>query len=40
MVKIYFRYDSGAREFKVLQCKDFIIGTDAVVLHYNPKQYS
>jgi len=32
LVKVFFRYDSGAKEFKTLQCKDFIIGCDAVVL--------
>ena len=32
MVKKYFRYDSGAKMFKELQCKEFITGTDAVIL--------
>ena len=32
MVASYFRYDSGAKEFKLLQCKDFITATDAVAL--------
>jgi len=40
MVKVFFRYDSGAREFKPLQCKDFIIATDAVALNKIPKLYS
>lgn len=31
-VKSFFRYDSGAKEFKMLQCKSFSINTDAVVL--------
>jgi len=31
-VKSYFRYDSGAKEFKLLQCRSFSINTDAVVL--------
>jgi hypothetical protein len=31
-VKWFYRYDSGAREFKLLQCKSFSINTDAVVL--------
>jgi hypothetical protein len=31
-VKMFYRYDSGAKEFKLLQCKSFSINTDAVVL--------
>lgn len=40
MVKLYFRYDSGSNEFKTLECKDFITGTDAIVLKSNPKPFS
>ncbi|CAG9322695.1 unnamed protein product [Blepharisma stoltei] len=39
MVKGYFRFDSGSNEFKPIECKDFITGTDAIVLKINPKIY-
>ena len=32
MVKSFYSYDSGAKKFKELPCKDFILGTDAIVL--------
>jgi hypothetical protein len=38
-VSTYFRYDSGAKEFKLLQCKDFIVATDAVCLKKIHKVY-
>lgn len=38
-VNVFFRYDSGAKEFKVLQCKDFIAATDAVSLKKSHKVY-
>lgn len=39
VVTLYFRYDSGAKEFKPLQCKDFIAATDAVCLKKIHKVY-
>ena len=39
VVNGYFRYDSGAKEFKPLQCKDFIVATDAVCLKKFHKVY-
>jgi Microtubule-binding calmodulin-regulated spectrin-associated len=39
MVVAYFRYDSGAKEFKIIQCKDFITATDAVCLKKVQKVY-
>ena len=38
-VSAFFRYDSGAKEFKLLQCKDFIAATDAVSLKKVHKVY-
>ena len=38
-VTSFFRYDSGAREFKLLQCRDFIVATDAVCLKKTHKVY-
>lgn len=39
VVTAFFRYDSGAKEFKQLQCKDFIAATDAVFLKKVHKVY-
>ncbi|OMJ81727.1 hypothetical protein SteCoe_17779 [Stentor coeruleus] len=39
VVTAFFRYDSGAKEFKQLQCKDFIAATDAVFLKKIHKVY-
>ena len=38
-VTSFFRYDSGAKEFKLLQCRDFIVATDAVCLKKTHKVY-
>ena len=38
-ITLFFRYDSGAKEFKPLQCKDFIAATDAVCLKKIHKVY-
>ncbi|CAG9315363.1 unnamed protein product [Blepharisma stoltei] len=32
MVKVFYNFNSGTKEFEELQCSDFILGTDAVVL--------
>lgn len=39
VVAQFFRYDSGAKEFKILQCKDFIAATDAICLKKIHKVY-
>ena len=38
-VTSFFRYDSGAKEFKLLQCRDFIVATDAVCIKKTHKVY-
>jgi len=37
LVHSYYRYDSGAKEFRLLQCHGFSISTDAVVLKIGQK---